>query len=219
MGACSHGRSHRALENAETRAARYTSRMWVVFGTNTRTEPALGGARAERVCERCGVRATFREHRAIRSFSLYFMPIFDYRKERVMACGACGTLFSTNELGPPDAAVSEGWEQALSEAGTRARAALEEAAVSVGPAMESAGKLASEFFSNASAGLSPAVKKAGQTLGRLGDQVRENVERLRGETHAPSDDDDDDEVDPEKAELLRRFAELEAKMKAKDPQG
>ena len=41
----------------------------------------------------------FYERRAMTKLQLYFIDILDYGKRRVMACGACGELYATDELG------------------------------------------------------------------------------------------------------------------------
>ena len=39
----------------------------------------------------------FYERRATSTFQLYFLDIYEYKSRIVMACGACGTLFATDE--------------------------------------------------------------------------------------------------------------------------
>lgn len=41
----------------------------------------------------------FYERMSVSKFSLYFIELLDYGKRRVMACGACGALYATDELG------------------------------------------------------------------------------------------------------------------------
>jgi hypothetical protein len=110
--------------------------MWIIFGTKVETERVPNGARAERRCEKCGEVAMFYERRAVSKLQLYFLDVLDYASRRVMACGACGALYGTDEVGAPDAAFQlpgaakdaaarvgeaarEGWGR-LREAGGRA---------------------------------------------------------------------------------------------------
>ena len=191
--------------------------MWIVWGTRTSTELVPDGARVERVCDACGTRAMFYERRAVRTFELYFIPAFDYRRERVMACGACGVLFRTDEQGVPDASTSAGWERALANAGETAMDALASARDAVAPAARAAAAMASEALSSASAALGPAAQRASQGLGGAVARLRAEVEGQRAPR--PSESDADHEatpVDPEKEALLKRFAELEARMKKRE---
>lgn len=50
---------------------------WVVVGLKRATERVEGGAQLVR---------------------LYFIDVFDLSRDRVMACGACGAAFVTDEL-------------------------------------------------------------------------------------------------------------------------
>ena len=164
--------------------------MWIVFGTQTKTERVPNGLRVRRECERCTEEADFFERRVVSTFNLYFLPVFDYRRERVMACGACGALFRTDEHGEPDLVTSRGWEKALLDAGERAHSALEGAFQSVAP---------SGFG---------AMRRAASAV--------ESFVRGAPEPEPERFERDEPEIeDPEKAALLRRFAELEKKMAEK----
>lgn len=74
--------------------------MWIFFGTKDNAELVPGGRREQRTCPKCGEHAMFYERRVISSMELYLIPIFDYRTRLVMACGACGSLFATDEPAP-----------------------------------------------------------------------------------------------------------------------
>lgn len=72
--------------------------MFLIFGDKHRTEPVHGGLRTTRTCERCGVKAEFRERRVSKQFRLYFIEMFTHGTHHVLECGACGTCFVTDEL-------------------------------------------------------------------------------------------------------------------------
>lgn len=179
----------------------YARAMWIVFGTKTRTERVPGGVSVERECESCGERAMFYERRVVSTFDLYFMPVFDYRRERVLACGACGAHFRTDEHGEPDLVTQRGWEKALGEAGEHAQRALSGALDALAPTGIAAMKAATDAFESLTArsASAPPAAPPVATEAETGD--------------AP------DPVDPEKEALLRRFAELERKMKAQAESG
>jgi len=73
--------------------------MWFVIGTKQKTERVPNGRQVERRCSSCGEVAMFYERRAVSTFQLYFLDVVDYRSRIVMACGACGTLYGTDDLG------------------------------------------------------------------------------------------------------------------------
>lgn len=77
--------------------------MWIVFGTKVQTERIPGGKQVQRQCEHCGEVAMFYERRAVSKLQLYFLDVLDYEKRTVMACGACGTLYGTDEVGAVEA--------------------------------------------------------------------------------------------------------------------
>lgn len=76
--------------------------MWILFGNKERTERVPNGKSVERHCSACNETAVFYERTASTKFSLYFIELVEYGKRRVMACGACGALYATDELGSPD---------------------------------------------------------------------------------------------------------------------
>lgn len=41
----------------------------------------------------------FYERHAVSTLQLYFLDVVDYASRTVMACGACGTLYATDEVG------------------------------------------------------------------------------------------------------------------------
>jgi len=73
--------------------------VWIVFGIKEASRRVPGGARVTRHCESCREEATFYEKDRTSTFRLYFIDVFDYRKNRVMECGACGAQYATDELG------------------------------------------------------------------------------------------------------------------------
>ena len=104
--------------------------MWIVFGTKVDTRRVPGGLKVERACDQCGETATFYEKEVTSTFNLYFIPVFDYRRHRVMSCGCCGACYATDELGaqPAHEALEEKVERAagrLGEYAERAASAVE----------------------------------------------------------------------------------------------
>jgi hypothetical protein len=76
--------------------------MWIVFGTKDASRRVPNGAQVTRHCDSCGETAVFYEKDRTSTFRLYFIDVFDYRKTRVMQCGACGASYATDELGSGD---------------------------------------------------------------------------------------------------------------------
>jgi hypothetical protein len=209
--------------------------VWVVIGNRTKTERVPDGARVERDCPACGEHATFHERRAVRTFRLYFLDVFDYDRQRVMACGACGTLFATDEHGAPSAPTAEGWRRALETAADRVGDAVSRAQEAARPAWQQATDNARELVADASEELRPWAARAsegvGAALGRLGQEVERGVRRLRDtelrDLVAPDESDDESDQerederlggrddDPEKAALRERFEELERELERK----
>lgn len=102
--------------------------MWILFGNKHTTERVPNGARVERHCQSCGETAMFYERTSSTKFSLYFIELLEYGKRRVMACGACGELYATDELG--DASQASGAERAMGaaeKAGAQISAAAKDA--------------------------------------------------------------------------------------------
>lgn len=202
--------------------------VWIILGQRTKTERVPGGLAVERQCPSCNEFATFYERRAVKTFRVYFMDVFDYADQRVMACGACGTLFATDEHGEPSTDTKDGWRTAFDDAAKCVGGAVEKAGEALGPMWEHAAANAQKILGDASHTLGPLAKKAGEGLGeafgKLGDEVGAGVRRLRSEGAGGGerDRDEDDrpeserEPDPEKAALLRRFEELEKKQKARE---
>lgn len=203
--------------------------VWIVIGRRTKTERVPGGLVVERDCPACGEHASFYERRAVRTFRLYFLDVFDYDKQRVMACGACGTLFATEEHGPPSAEEAEGWREALDKAQETVSGAAKRAGEAIGPALDNAAPMAKragdnvrELLAEAGESLGPLAKKAQEGIGQAFGSVSEELRRLgRDDDDDDLEDDEDDEDlpesarerDPEKAALLRKFEELERKQK------
>lgn len=200
--------------------------VWVVIGHRVRSERVPDGLAVERECASCGEVATFYEREAVKSFRLYFLDVFDYDTQRVMACGACGTLYATDELGEPSAATAGGWRDALSSAASQVSSAARKAGAAIAPTLEQAGENARELFDGAREGLGPMARRAS-------DEVGDAFRRLRVEDDGVRDLDEDEprskrkkerrekaewelETDPEKRAVLKRFAELEKKLEDSD---
>jgi hypothetical protein len=197
--------------------------VWIVIGNRTKTERVPGGVSVERRCPACGEVSTFYERRAVRTFRLYFLDVFDYDEQRVMACGACGTLYATDEHGAPSAATARGWKEALDSAADRVGGAVSRAGEALGPMWEQASENARELYEDASESLAPWAKRAseglGEAVGRLTEEVDSGMRRLRNEPEPKRERpraESEEEPDPEKAALLKRFEELERKMKSGD---
>ncbi|MCB9660539.1 MAG: hypothetical protein H6726_23040 [Sandaracinaceae bacterium] len=73
--------------------------VWVVLGLKRATERVPGGAQLQRRCESCQEDTTFYEKELKSTFRLYFLDVFDFNRDRVMACGACGACYVTDEVG------------------------------------------------------------------------------------------------------------------------
>lgn len=183
--------------------------VWIIIGHRTRTERIEGGLAVERECASCGEAATFYERRAIRTFRLYFLDVFDYDKQRVMACGVCGALYATDDHGAPSEETAKGWQGALSSAAGSVTDAATRAGAAIAPMLQQASENARDMFEDAREGLAPLARKATEEIGDAFRRIR-----IEGD-----DEDDEDlpesarEKDPEKAAVLRRFEELEKRLK------
>lgn len=71
--------------------------MWLVLGTKEKTERVPNGKQVEHRCSACGEIAMFYERRATSTFQLYFIDVVDFKSRIVMACGACGMLYATDD--------------------------------------------------------------------------------------------------------------------------
>lgn len=201
--------------------------VWIRIESLAKGGPIEGGVSLERECGACGEVARFEERRASSSYRRYLLDGVDVEAHRVMACGECGALFATDELGRPSEEAASGWRAVLSQVGEavgKAGGALgpaaQKAGEAIGPAWDRASENARELFEEAKDGIGPMAKRAGES-------VSDALRRLRAsiEDGGAEDDDDDEpeeeddrpeserERDPEKAAVLRRFEELERKMK------
>lgn len=199
--------------------------VWIVIGHRTKTERVPDGLSVERECASCGELAMFYERRAVKTFRLYMLDVFDYDEQRVMSCGACGTLYATDEHGRPSAQSASDWREAVSSAAEQAKQAMGKAGDAIAPAMEKAGDAigpawerasenAKDLYEEAREGLAPLAKNVSESVG---DALRRFRERDGGDRDDEPVDDDrpesERETDPEKAAVLRRFEELEKKLK------
>ncbi len=192
---------------------------WIILGHRTKTERVPDGLVVERRCTSCGERATFYERKAVRTFRLYFVDVFDYDAQRVMACGACGALYATDEHGEPSTETASGWRGAFATAAGQVKGAAQKAGEAIAPVWEQASENARELLEGAREGIGPIARKAGEGVG---DAFR----RLRIEEDGVHDLDEEEklpesarEKDPYKADVLRRFEELERRLRASDDDG
>jgi hypothetical protein len=116
--------------------------MWIIFGTNAHTTRVPGGVKIERRCEQCQETATFYEKEIKRTFSLYYIDVFDYERHRVMACGCCGACYATDELGIRETPSRDGTERGsignrIDQAADRVGGYVERAAGAVGSGISS----------------------------------------------------------------------------------
>lgn len=192
--------------------------VWVIIGHRTKTERVQDGLAVERECTSCGEVATFYERRAIRTFRLYFLDVFDYDKQRVMACGACGALFATDDHGAPSEETAEGWQNALSSAAGSVTDAATKARAALAPMLQQAGENAKDMLEDAREGFAPLARKATEEIGDAFRKLRIEGDEVRDLDDHDEEDDSDlpesaREKDPEKAAVLRRFEELEKRLK------
>ena len=190
--------------------------VWIIIGRRTRTERLEGGLEVERECESCGERAVFYECKTVRTFRLHMIDVFDHETHRVMACGACGALYATDEHGSPEAKSAADWRRALSSAAEQVSGAVQKAGDALAPAWEQASENAKELYDEAKEGLLPLAKKAGEGVEDAFRRLRVEGDSLRElDRHERDEPESARERDPEKAALLRRFEALERRMKEK----
>jgi hypothetical protein len=92
--------------------------MWLLIGTKDKTERVPGGKQVERRCSHCGEVAMFYERHLVSTFQLYFLDVVDYASRTVMACGACGTLYATDEVGAREPTAFEKLTGAAEQVGS-----------------------------------------------------------------------------------------------------
>lgn len=144
--------------------------MWILFGNKMTTERVPNGKRVERHCDSCGERAMFYERTASTKLSLYFIELLEYGKRRVMACGACGELYATDELGAP-AEVSTP---------EKVMGAAEKAGAQIGAAAKDAfGKLKSGLAEFRSEHIPPSPREPEPTNDPLADEEDEMERKFR----------------------------------------
>ncbi|MCA9534516.1 MAG: hypothetical protein KC593_12585 [Myxococcales bacterium] len=191
--------------------------VWVVLGLKRATERVPGGAQLQRRCESCHEDTTFYEKELKSTFRVYFLDVFDFNRDRVMACGACGAAYVTDEL----------------QATPRARPHTSNLEQQLGRGSQAVGKFASDMGESAATvgaemgrGLRTAAAEVGQGLGdiatrvsgvRLGDLAKR---ALAGTPSLPTPTQEPD-LTPDELDALRaldgpdalelRFRELERK--------
>lgn len=94
--------------------------MWIVFGHKVTTERVPNGRSVERDCGQCHERTMFYERRSTESIQLYFLNVLKYGERTVMACGACGALYGTDEMGTTRDSALDGITKATQRAGEAA---------------------------------------------------------------------------------------------------
>lgn len=191
---------------------------WVVLGLKRATELVPGGAQLTRRCDSCHQETTFYEKEIKSTFRLYFIDVFDFNRDRVMACGACGAAFVTDELAAkprtplPQSASFEKQLERGGEAVSRAAAELGESVGSVGTEL---GRGLRTAASEVREGLGELAVRATGT--RAGDLARRALGRRPSSRSAEPD------LSPEELDALReldgpsalelRFRELERQAK------
>ena len=144
--------------------------MWIVFGNKQQSERVPNGQRVERHCSSCGETAMFYERTSSTKFSLYFIELLEYGKRRVMACGACGELYATDELG--DASQPSGAEKVIG--------AAEKAGAQISAAAKDAfGKISSAIRVSVSEPEPPRVREEAPTEDPLADDANELEAKFR----------------------------------------
>jgi hypothetical protein len=79
--------------------------VWIIAGTSARSERVPGGAKLEHYCQSCRETTMFYEKQMTDTFRLYFIDVYDISKQRVMACGACGAHYLTDDQRATDGAA------------------------------------------------------------------------------------------------------------------
>ena len=215
---------------------------WVVLGLKRATERVEGGAQLVRRCDGCHEETTFYEKEIKSTFRLYFIDVFDFNRDRVMACGACGAAFVTDELAskPRPQAPAESFGEQLERGGQAGapspgpRAPAEGSEKQPGRGGQAVSRPAADFgesmgavstevgrglrtgAADMAAGLSDiAARVSGK---RVGDLARRTLGRRESASPEP-------DLSPEELEALReldgpsalelRFRELERQAKAR----
>ena len=82
----------------------------------------------------------FYERRAVSTVQLYFLDVADYRSRLVMACGACGALFGTDDKAGQEATALDSFTGAAGQIGSSimsgARRAFQRVSASAHAALE-----------------------------------------------------------------------------------
>lgn len=191
---------------------------WVVLGLKRATERVEGGAQLVRRCDGCHEETTFYEKEIKSTFRLYFIDVFDFNRDRVMACGACGAAFVTDELAskPRPQAPTESFEKQLERGGQAVSRAAADFGESMGAVSTEVGRGLRTGAADMAAGLSDiAARVSGK---RVGDLARRTLGRRESASPEP-------DLSPEELEALReldgpsalelRFRELERQAKAR----
>ncbi len=171
--------------------------MWIIIGNRVSSERVPNGKVAQHHCNSCGETAMFYERHIVKTMRLYFIDVFNYKRQRAMACGACGALYATDEFG---ASADDEADGKSLQAGTIA-GHLESAAKTVGDAFR---------------------EGANELLGRGREAARASREeqpRAREERAREPDLSSVDLRTERERELDRRFEELERKAREKKGEG
>lgn len=72
-------------------------RMWLIGGSKTKIRPVKGGRVAERHCEDCRKRVSFRECDVTDKLHAYFIELWETSQRR-MVCVECGEDYDVDEF-------------------------------------------------------------------------------------------------------------------------
>lgn len=172
--------------------------MWVILGNKVQTTRVPDGRKVERHCTACGESAMFYEREVSKSFRLYFVDLFNYETQRVMACGACGAHYATDELGRPMAGDAAEDTQKGTVLGT-----VKDALRRAGNAIQDATGVKPD------ADVTPADDEAERPAKKT---IMPESRRLAAGGDARDDDDFVDPLAADDDDLNARFAALEKKV-------
>jgi hypothetical protein len=172
--------------------------MWIILGNKVQTQRVPGGRKVERQCSTCGEIAMFYEREVSKSFRLYFVNLFNYETQRVMACGACGEHYATDELGRPLESDTPAEER---QKGTVV-GAVKDVLRRAGNAIQDATGVKAD----------PDVAEPEEPAATAKKTIMPEAKRLAASSDTPSDDDFVDPLSEDDDDLNARFAALEKKM-------
>lgn len=96
--------------------------MFTIVGQRVKTEPV--GTRERTIgCQRCGTARRHREHRLVRTATLFFVPVANVVEQTVWCCTSCGTRVSDGPLRLPSEQDDTAVGRALGAIGAAAQEA------------------------------------------------------------------------------------------------